>query len=268
MNRKMTGGEMTMSHLTSLALGAGKIMRRKFQLGMTPEWKDDETLITDTDKAINRMVIEHIENLFGNNVRAIGEEGPGTKVDATWTVVFDPVDGTTGFSKGIPVFCFCICLQYLGRPKLACVFDPMLNRLYTAEEGGGAWMNGKKLSVSKKDSLPRAHIGVALWKGCDFNMHAIRDELSDIGTKTLEPISIGYYGALLAAGELDATLFPASTPWETGAIKLLVEEAGGRVTDVYGNEQERYDGDIRGHLASNGLLHDELSAITRKANAL
>lgn len=268
MNEKLTGSDMNLSHLINLAAKVGVVMRQNFKLGMTQEWKGDETPVTDADKEINAMVIEQVDYLCGDNVRAIGEEGHGAEVDATWTVVFDPVDGTTGFSKGIPVFCFCICLQHLGQPMKACIYDPMLERMYTAGKGQGAWMNEKRLSVSKKDSLSRAHIGVALWKGCDFNMHAIRDELSAIGAKTLEPISIGYYGALLAAGELDATLFPASTPWETGAIKLLVEEAGGRVTDVYGNEQERYDGKIRGHLATNGLLHDELSALTRRMNVL
>ncbi len=82
--------------------------------------------------------------------------------------------------------------------------------------------------------------------------------------KYSKPLSIAYWGALVAAGEFDATVFPSTNPWETAAIKLLVEEAGGRVTDIFGNDQERYDTEIRGHI----VIHDQLSAITRKVNGL
>ncbi len=98
-------------------------------------------------------------------------------------------------------------------------------------------------------------------------MVEVLTEVIERGASTMVPLSIAYWAALIATGKLDATIFPSPYPWETAAIKLLVEEAGGKVTDLYGEDQ-RYDGNIRGHVASNGLLHDELTEIVRRINGV
>jgi myo-inositol-1(or 4)-monophosphatase len=258
----------TLQYFVNLARQAGGIMLSNFQLGMAQEWKEDDSPITATDKAINQLVIDTVSRDFPT-FRVVGEEGSNGVTEGDWMVIFDPVDGTGGFSTGIPTFCFSGAVLYQGQPVFAVIYDPFLDRMFTAEKDGGAWLNDRQIFVSKKAEIKRSKTCVAFWNGCKFNMTEVFCEVVKAGASFQAPLSIAYWAALVAAGELDATIFPSTNAWETAAIKLLVEEAGGMVTDVFGNWQERYDGEIRGHIASNGTtLHNELMRITRRVNGI
>lgn len=255
-----------LSYLTNLARKAGGIITSNFKLGMDREWKLDDSLLTQTDTAINQMVIEVITRDFPM-VRVIGEEDSSDNlVGNEWVVMCDPVDGTAAFGTGIPTCCFCISLLRDGQPVLACIYDPFQDRMYTAQIGKGSHLNGKSIHVSEKPSIKHAFIGVVFWKGCSFNTWDIAAEVMERGATLMGPLSIAYWAALVAAGEIDATVFPGKTTWETSAIKLLVEEAGGKVTDIFGDDHGRLDGEMKGHLVSNGLIHDELVTIAREIN--
>lgn len=258
---------LNLEYLINLAHKAGAMIVSGFQAQMSETWKKDGTIVTPTDISINQMVVDAVSHDFPT-LRVIGEEGSNSIEQGDYALVFDPNDGTTSFKAGIPVSSFCATLMFHGQPILTCIYDPFWKRMYTAQKGGGAHCNGELIQVSSHASLVRAQVGLGLWKGCQFNMLEALARILEADAKYSKPLSIAYWGALVAIGEFDATIFPSTNPWETAAIKLLVEEAGGRVTDIFGDDQARYDREIRGHIASNGLIHDQLSAIMREANGL
>src|SRR5262249_8391062 len=113
-----------------------------------------------------------------------------------------------------------------------------------------------------------SHIWTDWWKGSHYNLHIVCEKLMDAGVKWISHGSVAYFGGLVASGQVEATIFPGQKGWETAAMQLLVEEAGGKVTDIHGYEM-RYgtDGEIEGHIISNGMLHSELVRIVRECQA-
>ena len=231
-----------------LAKKAGEIMQANFCLGMEKEWKADETPVTITDKKVNQLVIDAVaKNFPGHGV--IGEEQSLHKTsEFQW--VCDPVDGTLPFSHGVPTFVFMLALVQDGTSILGVIYDPLQKRLCFAQKGGGATMNDKPIHVSKKSSLSERCI-------ISVDTDPARKELIEKGVWTPRLYSIGYECMLVACGEYDGAIFPYHNPWDGAAIKILVEEAGGKVTDLAGRQQ-RYDQKINGFIASNRLLHKTL----------
>jgi len=254
----------TVQYLINIAIKAGIIIREGFNKNNMVTWKSDSTPVTSYDLQINDAVVAQIKKDFPH-VSILAEEGSHFVKDSIYTVVCDPIDGTTPFMMGVPVSAFCISLLKSGVPVLACIYDPFMDRMYCAKKGSGTSLNGNKIIVSKKNTLVRAHIGTIWWKGSNFNLDKVNDVLLKLGINWVPPYSIAYSGALIASGNIDATLFPSLKPWETAALKLLIEEAGGKVTDIYGKDQ-KYDRAIRGHIASNGHIHDELVEIIKAHN--
>jgi len=245
-----------------LAKEAGKIIAANFSLGMKKEWKADNTPLTQTDLKINQLVIDSVKKEFpGHSI--IAEEGSDFSDKSEYVWVCDPVDGTIPFSHGIPTCVFSLALVRKGESILGVVYDPFLQRMFFAEKSKGATMNGAKISVSRATSLQNALVGFVWWKSEKMNLSKTDEILSDRGAILIDVKSIVYMDMLVANGELAATLFPGTKPHDTAATKIVVEEAGGKVTDIYGNEQ-RYDRDIKGHIASNGILHEELVRIVKE----
>lgn len=252
--------------LKHLALQAGEITRDNFKLGMSRISKEDNTPLTETDTAINQLVVNFIKSDFPH-VRVIGEEGNYDVDDAEYTVLCDPVDGTIPFCRGIPISAFAISVIKGHQPLASVIYDPFQKRMWWAEKGRGAWLSYSTgapvpIKVSKHSSLKRSNICMVWWKGSPYNLHAVCEKLMDAGAIWGNPCTIAYYGGLLASGEQDATIFPGNKGWETAAMQLLAEEAGGKVTDIHGDAmQYGPNGEIKGHIISNGLLHDELVEI-------
>ncbi len=245
-----------------LAKEAGKIIAANFSLGMKKEWKADNTPLTQTDLKINQLVIDSVKKEFpGHSI--IAEEGSDFSDKSEYVWVCDPVDGTIPFSHGIPTCVFSLALVRKGESILGVVYDPFLQRMFFAEKSKGATMNGAKISVSRATSLQNALVGFVWWKSEKMNLSKTDEILSDRGAILIDVKSIVYMDMLVANGELAATLFPGTKPHDTAATKIVVEEAGGKVTDLFGNEQ-RYDRDIKGHIASNGILHEELVRIVKE----
>jgi len=245
-----------------LAKEAGKIIAANFSLGMKKEWKADNTPLTQTDLKINQLVIDSVKKEFpGHSI--IAEEGSDFSEKSEYIWVCDPVDGTIPFSHGIPTCVFSLALVRKGESILGVVYDPFLQRMFFAEKSKGATMNGAKISVSRATSLQNALVGFVWWKSEKMNLSKTDEILSDRGAILIDVKSIVYMDMLVANGELAATLFPGTKPHDTAATKIVVEEAGGKVTDLFGNEQ-RYDRDIKGHIASNGILHEELVRIVKE----
>jgi myo-inositol-1(or 4)-monophosphatase len=244
------------SFAIGLAKEAGNIIKKNFTLGMKKEWKDDFSPITETDRAINQLVIESVKKEFpGYGVLA--EEG-SMPADSEYVWVCDPVDGTTPFSHGYPTFVFSLALTKNGESILGVIYDPICNRLVIAERGKGAFLNGQKMRVSAETELTKTSF-VNL--DGDYKLLGLREWLikdKDCYISTL--YACVYGGFLVAAGEFSAQVYEYDKPWDAAAVKIVVEEAGGKVTDLLGQEQ-RYDQPINGFIAGNAAINGQLVAV-------
>jgi myo-inositol-1(or 4)-monophosphatase len=253
------------SFAIGLAKEAGDIIKKNFTLGMKKEWKEDNSPLTQTDLDINALAVESIKEKFSEH-SVLAEEGSDFSGSGEYTWVCDPLDGTIPFSHGIPTCVFSLALTRNGESILGVVYDPFMDRMFFAEKGKGAFLNEEKISVSARDSLKNTLFCVASGKA-EVDMLPLVKALRDEGAKIIDFYSITYMGALVASGECGATIFQGvrleeTKPHDTAALKIIVEEAGGKVTDLFGKEQ-RYDRNIRGHLASNGVLHETLLKLIR-----
>jgi myo-inositol-1(or 4)-monophosphatase len=174
--------------------------------------------------------------------------------------VFDPIDGTTNFAHGLPIFCASLGLELDGRAMLGAVYDPTRQELFTAERGEGAFLNGTPLRVSRTDRA----IDALLCTGFPYDVHTSREAIVGLfGEFVGRARAVRRLGSAaldlsyVAAGRLDGFWEQGLHPWDTSAAALLVEEAGGRVTRWDGQPFQSRDDAL---VASNGLVHDEMLA--------
>lgn len=247
-----------------LAMEAGEIMRKNFVFGMKKKWKiKDNTPVTATDLKINKLLLDRVKKIFPeHNVLAEEESDMSRKSEYVW--VCDPVDGTIPFSHGIPLSTFSLALVKNGESILGVIYDPFSNRLFYAEKGKGAFLNNKRIQVSKKKDFK----GVAA--NCEFFEKAIFDasKLSvylelEKGIKMMKMCSYVYSAALVAAGEFVFSIYPWNYAHDGATAKIIVEEAGGKATNFFGKDQ-KYDRDIKGQIVSNGLLHNDILKLVKK----
>lgn len=251
-----------------LAKEAGDIMLGYFNTAASnPATKSDRTIVTKADTDINRLVIE-ILNKETPGYSIWGEEESSIVEGAEYTWVCDPVDGTMPFSKGLPISTFSLALvDKHGQSIVGVVYDPFQDRLYTAVKGYGAFLNDQKIEVSETATLEGAYIDEELWinQEEEVTFDNPKDVLNKAGAKVTTQCSAVIMGCFVANGAYDAMVFGQGKPEDIAAIAVIVTEAGGKVTDLLGNEQ-RYDTNIRGAIVSNGRIHQELLGIIKKIN--
>ncbi len=247
----------------SLARQAGDIMRANFELGMKKDWKEDKSPLTVTDVQINDLVIQEVKKNFPNhNILAEEDSSLSGKSEYTW--VCDPIDGTIMFSHGIPICTFSLALAKGGVSVLGVAYDPFSDRLFTAEKGQGAFLNNKKIFVSTESKLDKVVGEYEMFKRAKYNINKVADHLTMVAeAKLMRLCSVVYPSCLVATGDLGFAIFPGNTAHDMAAVKIIVEEAGGKVTDLFGQEQ-RYDQPINGCLVSNGVLHQELLNLIKR----
>jgi myo-inositol-1(or 4)-monophosphatase len=231
-----------------LAKKAGGVIRSNFSLDVKKEWKVDNSPVTETDKSINKMVIDAVaENFPGHSV--LGEEESNLIEGSEYTWVCDPVDGTVPFSHGIPTCVFSLALVQKGIPIIGVIYDPFMDRLFYAEKGSGAFLNGNKIHVNNSNM----NHSVISWESKTVSYLKAKYPANTF----MSLYTICYEGALVACGSITAAYYGGKWAHDVAALKVIVEEAGGKVTDRDGNEQA-YDRNINGALISNGVVHDEL----------
>ena len=239
-----------------IAYEAGKIMLKYFKIDNGESYKCDRTIVTLADKEINDYLIEKVKEKFPEH-SVDGEEKSFGKSKYVW--VCDPVDGTAMYARHIPVAVFSLALVIDGKPEVGVVYDPFLENLYYAEKGKGAYKNDTKISVNDIElDDQKAIANFEMWPTCEYNMW---DTLKELGKKTYF-INIGSIirsCVSVANAEFVASVFPGTKHknCDIAAVKVIVEEAGGKVTDLFGNEQ-RYDQDINGAVISNGKVHEQI----------
>jgi fructose-1,6-bisphosphatase/inositol monophosphatase family enzyme len=240
----------------ALARDAGAIMREYFALSDKQiETKSDNTPVTIADKKINDLLIERVAKDFPEH-GVLAEEG-SANADRQKLWVCDPIDGTQGFILGVPTAMFSLAFVVDGVPLAAVMYEPLLDKMYTALKGEGAFLNGAPTRVSAQNSLQNARIGITGGAKQVLKHESFFSEINAAGVESVFVYGNVFKGSLVACGRIDGFVFPGRSAHDIAAEKLVIEEAGGKVTDLDGNEQ-RYDGKIRGAIVSNGLVHDEL----------
>ncbi|KKQ81505.1 MAG: Inositol-phosphate phosphatase [Parcubacteria group bacterium GW2011_GWF2_38_76] len=232
----------------NMAKEAGDVIRKNFRLGMKKEWKEDKSPVTETDIAVNRLVIESIKEYFpDHNVK--GEEASHLVNISKYLWVCDPIDGTMPFSHGVPIFTFSLALVKDGVSILGVIYDPIMDRLFVAEKDKGATLNGEQIHVNSKST---GYVNIET-----LRFPSLVESLRNQDFQQFKFGCATYGGIMVACGEFVGTIYREKHAHDIAALKVIVEEAGGKVTDIRGNEQ-RYDQDINGAIISNGIAHDLL----------
>ncbi len=238
----------------SLAKEAVAEIRKNFGLAMKKTWKDNDTPVTKTDIAINKKVISQVKKYFPTH-GILGEEESYNHKNVEYLWVCDPVDGTIPFSHGVPICTFSLALVKNGKPVVGAVYDPFSDRMFYAEVGKGAYLNNKKISVSKLNLKN----SVLAWEAFD----SMGDLRKQTGSLPVTFLSYVYGAMMVASGEFVGALYNWRYAHDAAAVKVIVEEAGGKVTSMFGKEQN-YNGKIEGCLATNGIVHNQLLKIIKK----
>lgn len=245
-----------------LARQAGAYIRSNFSSFVPSQWKNDNSPVTEIDVRINNLVTKTIRATFPDHT-IISEEGSDAIPGSRWAWVCDPIDGTLAFMHGIPACTFSLALIDQGISVLGVIYDPILDKLYYAEKNGGAWLNDVQINVSTTGHIERALIGMPMWRGFKYPSLPIAKEIHDAGGFLINTCAIAHMGSLVASGQIDTAVYLDTSAHDVAALKVIVEEAGGLVTDLFGKDQ-RYDQNVRGCIISNKLLHNDLIGIINK----
>jgi myo-inositol-1(or 4)-monophosphatase len=214
-------------------------------------------LVTQIDRACEERIAAMIGERFPEH-QLLAEEGTtaGSRSEYRWIV--DPVDGTTNYAHGYPIFCVSIAVERAGEIVVGVVHAPMLRETFVATRGGGAWLNGRRLRVSQADDMNRS----LLVTGFPYDIRTRPDNnLDHWNTFAVRCRAVRRDGsaalnlAYVAAGRFDGFWEIVLQPWDMAAASLMVTEAGGRLTDLYGRPFDPF-GSVC--VASNALIHDQI----------
>lgn len=241
---------------------AGNLQMAKFGTGIRVEKKGAIDLVTEVDVEVERMFRALVAERFPDH-EVLAEELGGGSGGARHRWVFDPLDGTTNFAHGVPIFCASLALEIDGEAVVAAVYDPNRRELFTAEAGVGSWLNGQRLRASTSATVLES----MLVTGFPYTVHQEADAFLKVFGQVLKQArAIRRLGSAaidicwVAAGRMDGFWEASLKPWDTRAAALILQEAGGRVTGMDGGPWDPDGGHI---LATNGLIHDEVVRILR-----
>ena len=248
-------------------VSAGDVMLSQFGRDMRIDKKGTIDLVTEVDVAIERMVRALVAGRFPDHA-ILGEElGGSATVPPGPCWVFDPIDGTTNYAHGLPIFCSSVALEIDGVADVAAVYDPTRRELFTAERGGGAFLNGQPIRVSSAQAL----VDAMLVTGFPYDVHKRVEEIVGLfGAFVGRARAVRRLGSAaidlcyVAAGRLDGFWESDLKAWDIAGGALIVEEAGGRITDLTGGGFSSRAGSV---LATNALLHDSMLQVIRDFRA-
>ncbi len=249
--------------LLNLVEEAGAIVMRYFRRPVETLHKVGADIVTTADHESERHVADAIRSRFPDHA-IYAEEGSVGADDSPFRWAIDPLDGTVNYASGVPLFAVAISLMHEGEPVLGAILDPTRSDLYFAERGRGATCNGQPLHVSATADLFNSLVYVSAFGFRRPNLVApLSRTMERLGPRTRNLVNLGSAGiswAYVAAGYLDLELSFAVDPYTGPAGILLVREAGGRATDLQGNEWRPGMGQV---VTSNGRVHDEALELLR-----
>ena len=244
--------------IINIAKEAGEVIRNGFGENLKIEFKTGENnLVTNIDKAAEKIILDFIKLEYPHH--SIIAEESGTKFNSSdYTWVVDPLDGTTNFAHGLPIFAVSIGVQKKDEIVAGVIYDVMNDKIYSAEKGAGTYVNGKRSMVTKNGNLAESLVVT----GFPYNIEKDLDETMRIFKQfLLETRAVRRLGSAaidfcyVAAGVFDGFWERGLNPWDVCAGLLLVKEAGGKISDFSGKS---INIDSNQFLATNGAIHDEM----------
>lgn len=238
---------------------AGEIQMGYIESGFNVAHKGTIDLVTEADTAVEKMFRRLVGERFPDHAILAEEFGQDEQTKgASHCWLFDPLDGTTNYAHGLPVFCASLALEIDGRIELGVIYDPTRKELFVAERGGGAFLNGRPIRVSDADSLVES----MLVTGFPYDVHTRAPELvglfSDFISKARAVRRLGSAAldlCSIASGRMDGFWEQDLKPWDVAAGAIIVEEAGGKITDYAGGPFSARRPQL---LATNGRIHDDM----------
>lgn len=219
-------------------------------------------LVTEADHAAEKAIIEVIQLSHPDHF-ILSEETGEIKTNSEYKWIIDPIDGTVNFANGIPICCVSIALEKSGEMILGAVYNPFINELFFAQKGMGAFLNDKKISVSNKTSVAKSCLVTGFpytYLDSENGPIQVFEKLIRQGIPVRRLGSAAIDLCWVAAGRFDGFYEHNLQAWDSAAGFLLVEEAGGKITDFKGDYYSPYQPHI---IATNGKIHDELLAYVR-----
>jgi len=249
-----------------IVLRAGEIQMSRRESGFNINKKGTIDLVTEVDLECERMCRAVLAERFPDH-DILAEElssGPNQVAVSSHRWVFDPLDGTTNYAHGLPVFCASLALEIDGQAVAGAIYDPTRKELFTGERGAGSFLNGTRLQVSGTDALLEA----LLVTGFPYDVHQKLHSLIEMFSAFLgQARAVRRLGSAaldlcyVAAGRFDGFWEQSLRPWDVSAGALIVEEAGGRITGMDGT---RFDPAAAHLVASNGRIHDAMLQVIER----
>ncbi|WP_419871306.1 inositol monophosphatase family protein [Candidatus Pristimantibacillus sp. PTI5] len=277
-NASVVGGKSFTAVAINCASKAGEWIKTKLGNYASLDIKySSHDLVTEVDKGSERLIKNLVMTHFPHH-SFLGEEGvePGPEAstralenirDAEYLWIVDPIDGTTNFVHGFPFFCVSIALAHNGEVIVGVVYDPMKDELFVAEKGKGAYVHGKRMHVSKEDTLRGSLVATGLpadhHYALPLNLQGIQAVAPQVRNLRIAG-SAALHMAYVAAGRLSGFWEIGLSSWDLAAGSLLVQESGGIVSDTLGRP---YDLGVRNVVASNGHIQEELIRALGEAKA-
>ena len=250
-----------------IVLRAGEIQMSRRESGFHIDKKGTIDLVTEVDLECEKMCRSLLAERFPDH-DILAEElssGPAQPRTSRFRWVFDPLDGTTNYAHGLPVFCASLALEIDGRAEVGAIYDPTRKELFTGERGQGAFVNGTRLHVSQTASL----LDALLVTGFPYDVHQkLVPLLAMFGAFLGQARAVRRLGSAaldlcyVAAGRFDGFWEQTLKPWDVAAGALIVEEAGGRITGMDGS---RFDPAAAHLVASNGQIHEAMLDVIKRA---
>src|ERR1700727_3866174 len=251
------------SHLEiseEIAREAGALLHGYFERHIGFELKGEFDLVTEADRASEKLVIERLQKHFPAHSIVAEESGGHAGPSAEYCWYVDPLDGTTNFAHGFPMYNVTLALEKAGEIVAGVIFDPERNEMFTCERGSGSQLNGQPIHVSRVQHIDDALVATGFpsrKRHQNVNVHFYY-QLAMITHGVRRAGAAALDLAYVAAGRLDAFWEFKLNPWDTSAGYLIVEEAGGKVTHFDGS---KFTLDSREVLATNGLIHAEMQEL-------
>ncbi len=253
---------------SEIAREAGALLKGFYERGVKTEYKGDVDLVTEADRASETLIKQRLAAAFPEH-GIYGEEGTRERLAGEYRWYVDPLDGTTNFAHGFPVFCVVLGCERRklelaededGEMIAGVIYDPLRDELFVAERGKGAWLNGARIAVSKAKKLQESLTATGFpsqKRHRSPNVHFYQEmTLRSHGVRRAGSAALDL--AYVACGRLDGYWEFNLNPWDTSAGYLLVEEAGGTVTHFDGG---KFTLDSREVLATNGLIFEEMKDV-------
>jgi myo-inositol-1(or 4)-monophosphatase len=242
---------------------AGKIHKKYFRSNIRIETKSSPfDLLTVADKEAEKAIVSMIKKSFpGHNFLA--EEQSYEKTDSEYTWIIDPLDGTNNFACGLPIFCASVALMRSGEVEVGAIYDAMRDELFCAQKGHGAFLNEKPISVSDADTLEKSLLITGFYYSRGEEMIQTLETIKRFFLKRIMGLRRLGAAALdlcyIASGRASGFWEFELNPWDFAAGKLLIEEAGGKITGKGG--EKIFPADKSFVVASNGRIHEQMLAV-------